>query len=363
MKKRNSPSTDTKAKPGSEPVALQPGAGGQSRISLRHEAEARLRAREAKSSKKIGDQSPEDLQTIVHELQVHQIQLELQNEEMRRVQAELDLSRTRYFELFDLAPVGYITVSESGLILEANLTFATQLGVPRGELVGAPLHRFIHRQEQDAFYLMHNRVLETGAPHACELRMLKSDGTVFWGRMEAAATPTEDTMPVLRISISDINARKQTEEELRRSEQNFRTVADFTYGWEYWSGTDGRILYISPSCERISGYTREEFLSDNQLLQRIVHPEDAEKFTAHLEEAHRPGTGMHAGGRVEFRIIKKDASVVWIDHVCRPVFTSEGANTGIRVSNRDITARKQADTLLQENRMTRAFCFEFISAS
>lgn len=96
--------------------------------------------------------SPEEMQQLMHELAVHQIELEMQNDELRRVQLELEASRARYFDLYDLAPVGYITVSDAGVILEANLTAATLLGVPRSALVKRPISRFIVKSQQDIYY-------------------------------------------------------------------------------------------------------------------------------------------------------------------------------------------------------------------
>ena len=97
---------------------------------------------------------------MLHELRVHQIELEMQNEELRRTQAELEASRARYFDLYDLAPVGYFTLSEKGLILEANLTAATLLGVARGDLVKQPLPRFILPEDQDIYYLHRKQLLK-----------------------------------------------------------------------------------------------------------------------------------------------------------------------------------------------------------
>jgi PAS domain-containing protein len=111
--------------------------------SLRGRAEAQFRAIEAMSQEKIDSLSPESLRTILHELRVHQIELEMQNEELRRAQEDLAASRGRYFDLYDLAPVGYITVSEAGIVLEANLTAATLFGMGScrlGEAARFPAH-------------------------------------------------------------------------------------------------------------------------------------------------------------------------------------------------------------------------------
>ena len=129
-----------------------PAGGGASRRKSRRDAG------------KPGGASPEETRRALHELQVHQIELEMQNEELRRTQEELEASRARYFDLYDLAPVGYFTLSEQGLILEANLTAARLLGVARGALVKQPLSRFILPEDQDIYYLHRKELLETGAP-------------------------------------------------------------------------------------------------------------------------------------------------------------------------------------------------------
>jgi PAS domain-containing protein len=112
---------------------------------------------------------PEEAGRLLHELQVHQIELEMQNDELRRAQQELEASRVKYFDLYDLAPVGYFTVSEEGLILEANLRGADLLGVGRNRLTKQPLTRYIVPEDQDVYYLHRKRLLETGVRQVCEL--------------------------------------------------------------------------------------------------------------------------------------------------------------------------------------------------
>ena len=179
---------------------------------LRRRAEEKVGANQAKAQETL---SPEETRRTLHELRVHQIELEMQNEELRRTQVELDTARARYFDLYDLAPVGYCTVSEKGLILEANLTAATLLGVARGELCTKPLSRFILKKDQDIYYRLRKELLETGAPKVCELRMAKKDGTAFWALLEATAVRDADGGPVCRAILSDITGRKQAEEALR----------------------------------------------------------------------------------------------------------------------------------------------------
>ncbi len=129
--------------------------------------------------------------------------------------------------------------------------------------------------------------------------------------------------------------------ELAREEEKFHTVADYTYDWEYWEGSEGKILFMTPSCERVTGYTQAEFMDDPQLLLRIVHADDQARMqhhrhdVAHLDEA-----------AVDFRIVRKDGEIRWIAHGCRSVFGRDDRFMGRRVSNRDITERKAAEAAI-----------------
>jgi len=154
--------------------------------------------------------SPEANQRLLHELRVHQIELEMQNEELRRAQAELDAARARYFDLYELAPVGYCTLSKEGLLLEANLTVTTLLGMARSAMVKQPLSRFIHPEDLDLFYLHRQRLLEAGDPLAWDMRMVRKDGTAFWGHLEAGVVQDAKGEEVIRLVLSDVTERVWT---------------------------------------------------------------------------------------------------------------------------------------------------------
>ena len=165
----------------------------------------------------LGALSSEETGRLIHELRVHQIQLEMQNEELRRAQAELGAAKDRYFDLYDLAPVGYCTVSENNLILEANLTAATLLGMARGALVRQPLTRFICKEDQDIYYRRRKALFETGEPQVCDFQMVRPDGALFWARLHASAVKGEEGgEPVCRAVISDITEQKRAEDQVRR---------------------------------------------------------------------------------------------------------------------------------------------------
>ncbi len=139
----------------------------------------------------------------------------------------------------------------------------------------------------------------------------------------------------------------QAEEKLRQSEERYRTVADYTYDWGYWRAPDGEILYISPSCERITGYTPEEFIHNPGLLESIVIPEDRPTLGAHKANSSGEASedGLH---KADFRIMRCDGEIRWIAHTCQHIRSKDGTNLGVRATNRDITEQKQIEAALQK---------------
>ncbi|HEY6528097.1 MAG TPA: ATP-binding protein [Cellvibrionaceae bacterium] len=164
--------------------------------------------------------SPEAIQKIVHQLQVHQIELEMQNEELRRTQFELETAKLRYFDLYDLAPVGYCTLNESGLIIEANLMASKMFDTSRSSLVNKPLSSFIFKGDQDIYYLYHKQLLATGEPHSCDVR-LNDSGKIMWVNLNSTYEKDANGVSFLRKVITDISARKQAEQTLRESEERY----------------------------------------------------------------------------------------------------------------------------------------------
>ncbi len=186
--------------------------------NLSQQAEALLQAKRKHSPEQLKDLSPEALQNILQELTVYQVELELQNEELRRVQIELAAAKARYFELYDLAPVGYLTVSKKGLITQTNLAAATLLGLLRRELVKRPLSNFIVNDDQGSYYKFRNLVFESNEQQALNVRMLNKDGTPLWVHLEAIAVADADGEPTLRVTLSNITRLIQAELALRESD-------------------------------------------------------------------------------------------------------------------------------------------------
>ena len=187
--------------------------GNSKSSTLRQLAEKALKEKSDKDYDLSG-KSPEDVTRLIHELSVHQIELEIQNEELHRIQEELEKTKSRYSHLYDFAPTGYVTVNEKGTIVEANLTMATMLGIERGGLIGKMLSHYILKDDQDIFYKHRQRLMETGSPQVCELHLVKKDGHTFYVRLECMIIKSgEDEFREIRATISDISESKQAENE------------------------------------------------------------------------------------------------------------------------------------------------------
>ncbi|MEI6673637.1 MAG: histidine kinase dimerization/phosphoacceptor domain -containing protein [Verrucomicrobiota bacterium] len=177
------------------------------KTQLRQAAEAAL-AQQPASQAVL---TPEETQRQILELRVHQIELEMQNEELRLSRVELEHSRARFFDLYDLAPVGYVTLNKTGQIQQANLTVATLLGAERGKLLGRPLTRYIHQQDQDRYHVYLKQLFKTRETPSIELRMHQAEGPDFWILLIAAAAVEENGVLITRLALSDVSRRKQHE--------------------------------------------------------------------------------------------------------------------------------------------------------
>ena len=154
--------------------------------------------------------------------------------------------------------------------------------------------------------------------------------------------PVKDSKGNVLLLVMDgrvITEQKQTEEALRDAAVKYRIVADNAYNWEFWLSPDGRFIYNSPSCQRVSGRPAEEFDDDPNLIWKIVHPDDRHLLSEHRHDI----TQTKALGDVQFRMVRPDGEVRWVHHVCQPVFDENGAYLGTRGSFSDITKRQQAE--------------------
>ncbi len=338
------------------------------RGALRRRAEKIARGKATRMPENMEAMSPEETRRMFHELLVHQIELEMQNEELRRTQAELEASRARYFDLYDLAPVGYVTLSEKGLILQANLTAATLLGVARGVLIKQRLISFILPEDQHSYYHHRKLLFETGAPQVCEMRLVKKDGDQFWARLDATAAQDADGAPVCRTVMIDIAERKRAEEALQRahdeleqrvaerteelvranealgqSEEKFRNMAEQLVDVLFAADNSAFITFISPSALQMFGWKPEEMVGRNfiEFLTDTEIPGAVAQFKGAMASA-QPIQNM------PFVMKRKDEST-FPGELNSSVTWKDGCITGAIGIIRDITARKRAEEALKES--------------
>ena len=180
-------------------------------------AELRNRAMETLKSKasSVENMPVEDVRKLVEELQIHRIELEMQNEELRSIQYELEQSRKKYSDLYDFAPVGYLTINEEGRIVEANLTAAKQLGMERGALVGKPFSLYAAEDYREELHLHLRKVFKTKRPQTCEIKLNGRSRINSYVQLDSTYVLDSEEQNFTRTTMTDISDRKQSEEKLK----------------------------------------------------------------------------------------------------------------------------------------------------
>ena len=303
---------------------------------LRRQAEERLDGLSAAAAAAAAAASPapEDLAAAVHELRVHQIELEMQNEELRRAQLELEAQREKYFALFDRAPVGYLTIGDKGIVGDANFTAARLLGVERQMLVGQPFSAFVIAADRDAYYLHLRKLEKTEAPQSRELRLQRVGAGPFWARIEGQPRRGADGETLsFWVTFTDISARKRAEEALLRSEEQLaRAVEGSGVGLWDWHVHSGEAVFNERWAE-IVGYTLAELAPLSiDTWTSLCDPDDLQRSGALLEqhfsrqapiyecEAHAPQgrpLGLGAGPRQGLGVGQRRASAQDDRHASR----------------------------------------------
>jgi PAS domain S-box-containing protein len=280
---------------------------------------------------------------LLHELHVHQVELEAQNQELREAQARLEESRDRYADLYDFAPVGYMTLDAHGLIEEINLTATTLLGRARGRLIGTPFRAYVTAADGTAFLEHLRQARQTAAPATCELSLaLKDRPAIPVQLVSLAVRNITGEITHFRTTVGDITERKKAEGALRISEERFRALIEHSYDAITLIAADGTVLYDSPSIERVLGYTPTERIG--RKVFEFVPPQEREGMA---DGFARFAQLVGAIARSELRFISKDGTLRSVEGV-RVNLLREPAVRAVVVNYRDITERKQAEQALQQ---------------
>ena len=253
-----------------------------SAAELRERAEAVTRTHLAPTMQlPLRESLSDQVNWMAHELDVHHIELEMQNDELRRMVAELDMqnfalrrkqseidaAQARYFDFYDLAPVGYITLNTDGLVLQANLTTASWLQLPRNMLLERAMTRFIHNDDQDIFYLLKKTTLNTNEPQSKELRLIRRDGTPCWMQLDSIAAKDDENTPILRLVLNDITERRQAGELLRESEFRYRQLIKELPVGVVLQGPQTEVLLANSKALELLGVTESQFIGKTSLDQ------------------------------------------------------------------------------------------------
>ena len=305
---------------------------------LRQRAEDALRGKMVD----LGGLPSEDIQSLLHELQVHQADLSLQNEELRRAQLELEGSRDQYSDLYNFAPAGYCTLSRKDRILEANQTLADLLCVDLNQLVNRRLSQFVDRDDQDEYYLHRQRAFEDHHRQVSEIRMEKQNGEKMSVRLESVIAHGDKSR--IRIMLSDITERKRMEDALHTSEERLQLAADAAkIGiWDWDLSRDERVW--NDRCKAIFGLPGAAAVSYPEVMDTI-HPEDRAK----KEQLTLETLAAQKYSEIEYRVIWPDGSLHWVLEIGKAYAGADGKPERMAGILMDITRQKQAEGKLTEN--------------
>ncbi|HSQ50622.1 MAG TPA: PAS domain S-box protein, partial [Nitrospiraceae bacterium] len=312
---------------------------------LRRQAEARLRT----TKQDVAAMPVKDVQQLVYELQVHQIELEMQNDELRRAQVELEAARDRYMDLYDFSPAGYLTLDMHGKIVEANLRAGVLLEVNRNKLIGQPLVRFIAASDADTFHRHGQEVLKTGTPQVCEIPLVEKAGVSRWVSFESLAVHDEPgKITHWRMALQDISNRKLAEAKLESERVQRETIIG--------SMTDAIITVDERECVVVFNHAAESmFLSPaadaiGRSFNRFIPERFRQALQGHVTAFAQKGVASPAIGEVGMLVgLRTNGEEFPFEaSISHSVVEGQAFFTAIV---RDVTERKRAEERLQASEM------------
>jgi PAS domain S-box-containing protein len=301
---------------------------------LRRQAEERLDGLAAE----VCAAAPEDLSAVVHELRVHQIELEMQNEELLRAQLERGAEREKYFKLFDRAPVGYLTLDDTGIVRGANLTSARLLGVERQLLVGQPFSAFVLMTDRDTYYRHLNVLKESEVPQNCELRLQSVGGEPFWAHFEGRSERVADgTALHYWLTLTDIDTTVKALEAQRESDERQREILEHGgIAVAYWS-PDGRLVMLNRQAVRnLGGPDAADFVGKS--YTELFGDEVGTFYLARMHEV-----ALSPEPLAFLDCAQLSGGTRWFSSVHTRVLDAADNVVGVHVYAHDVTDLKQAE--------------------
>jgi len=281
----------------------------------------------------------DEFQSLLQELRTHQIELELQNEELLRTQVELLESRDRYANLYNSAPVGYVTVNSKGMIIEANLTLVEMLDFDKNDLLNNPFSTCIFFDDQDIYYSLRHLILTSRNKEGNEIRLQKKSGAYFWVRIDGdLVLGAEKETDEIQFIIKDISARKQVEEKLASEQEKLNVTLQSIADGVVTTDTQGTIILLNRIAEKLTGWSQDEaigrFLQD---VFNIININNRQPVGSLLDNVLK--SGMNADSDSPMVLIAKDGKEQIVAESCAPVRDKKGNIIGFVWVFRDITEK------------------------
>jgi formate hydrogenlyase transcriptional activator len=263
--------------------------------------------------------------------------------EHKRAQEALRESEMRFRSFWDHAADAFCVFDEQHKIIDANREACESGGYTREELIGMVPQDFDPDVDAAMLQRMDDQIA-AGEVCTFETRNRRKDGTVF--PVEVRVRPYQSGGRRFHLaSARNISERKRAEEERRQASERFRAIADYTYDWENWIGVDGKLLWVNPAVERITGYSVDECMAMPDFPMPIIAEADRQAVMSQMGKAIE-GSSKND---FEFRVLRKDGLLAWVAAAWQPIYDSRGARLGHRSSIRDITERKRAEEALRRS--------------
>ncbi len=264
---------------------------------------------------------------------------------VRQIRERLQHSEASYKGLFNAAGEAILVIayntSRGGPIYDVNDSFCRLTGYSRDEILSLSILEYFGGEFKESLLDIMTELEEKGFSLSEMLLPTRSGGNIH---VETSVRRfVSHGEPLLLAICRDLRDRDALNSALSAVEQKYTTIADYNYDWEFWMDENEVLIYLSPSCERISGYKAQAFYEDPELLDSLVHPEDRMKWRSH---EHGTGMGHDKQRELVFRIIRRDGGIRWLEHQCLQIYSPEGVNLGIRGSFRDITRQKEMEEQL-----------------
>jgi PAS domain S-box-containing protein len=296
---------------------------------------------------------PQDVNKLIHELQVHQIELEMQNEELKNAQLKLQTSQNKYFKLYNFAPTGYFTLDEKELIKDVNLAGAALLGVGKKNLINSAFIRFVAHDSRNKFYKHIKRIRESGTNQQCELELINNGKPIYAHIETTAILDKSRNIKELQTTIIDISERLKMENTLKESKIKYKSLFESNPDYTVFLDPEGKILDANIVALETLGYNLED-ITGLVLSELGIFPQEDIKI--HKEKIHR----LSQGKKVEpflARLIDKKGKIHWCQNHLIPII-KEGNLLGFQAISHDITEKRLAEQKLRSSQIKLANAME-----